>query len=304
MNYPAILLDNNLIRAKLFLPDPHDGYYRGSRFDWAGVLTLEDANGNYYFDQWRESHDPLRHDCVSGPVEEFEEIGYHEAPAGGEFIKIGIGTLRKQEDAPYAPFHTYQIVDAGLRTTEVSEYQARFGHQLRSDQYGYTYQKEIAVAIDRPILTISHMLENTGERVIKTNVYNHNFLTLPKLDPENAISVKFPFSLVLEDPEQDLFRVCGGEIQHVRPLEGEQRVFIPSITGFGPLVSDHAFSVESRSARLGVSIFGDTPLEKLRYWACTTAVCPEPYVRLEVAPGEQASWSHTYEFYMISDTSE
>ena len=33
---PAATIGNGVVRAKLYLPDVDNGYYRGTRFDWSG----------------------------------------------------------------------------------------------------------------------------------------------------------------------------------------------------------------------------------------------------------------------------
>jgi hypothetical protein len=35
---PKAEIKNQHIRAKLYLPDAKDGFYRGTRFDWSGVI--------------------------------------------------------------------------------------------------------------------------------------------------------------------------------------------------------------------------------------------------------------------------
>jgi len=37
-SYPKALIANGLIHAVVLLPDAKNGYYRGSRFDWSGVI--------------------------------------------------------------------------------------------------------------------------------------------------------------------------------------------------------------------------------------------------------------------------
>src|SRR5579862_6769873 len=59
------------IRAKLLLPDAERGYYRGTRFDWSGVIASLEYKGHNYFGQWFEKYDPKLHDAIMGPVEEF-----------------------------------------------------------------------------------------------------------------------------------------------------------------------------------------------------------------------------------------
>lgn len=35
---PQAKISNGLVRAKLYLPDSGNGFYRGTRFDWSGVI--------------------------------------------------------------------------------------------------------------------------------------------------------------------------------------------------------------------------------------------------------------------------
>ena len=67
--YPGVELSNGLIKMKLFLPDPENGYYRGTRFDWSGVMPQLEYKGHNYFDEWKTPHDPGVHDDIVGPVE-------------------------------------------------------------------------------------------------------------------------------------------------------------------------------------------------------------------------------------------
>jgi hypothetical protein len=38
-DYPEAGVSNGFIRARLSLPDTTKGYYRGTRFDWSGMIT-------------------------------------------------------------------------------------------------------------------------------------------------------------------------------------------------------------------------------------------------------------------------
>jgi len=74
MKFPQTEISNGLIHAKIYLPDLHEGYYRGSRFDWSGNIASLDYNGHNYFGQWFSKYDPEIHDAIMGPVEEFTPL--------------------------------------------------------------------------------------------------------------------------------------------------------------------------------------------------------------------------------------
>src|SRR5260221_11385813 len=68
--FPQAEISNSQIHAKLYLPDATSGYYRGRRFDWAGVVASLDWKGHNYFGQWYHRYDAKLHDPVLSPEDE------------------------------------------------------------------------------------------------------------------------------------------------------------------------------------------------------------------------------------------
>src|SRR3984893_12774870 len=160
-DYPEAEISNGVIRAKLLLPDAERGSYRGTRFDWSGIVSSLQYNGHEYFGQWYEKHDPKIHDAITGPVEEFltndAGLGYAEATAGGTIIRIGVGVVRKPEEKAYRRFETYDIVDPGKRAVQSGRNWIEFVHELTSDEgYGYPYRKTLRLTEGKPQLVIEH----------------------------------------------------------------------------------------------------------------------------------------------------
>jgi len=48
-DFPSAHISNGLIKAKLYLPDKTNGYYRGTRFDWGGVMPELEYKGHHFF---------------------------------------------------------------------------------------------------------------------------------------------------------------------------------------------------------------------------------------------------------------
>ena len=73
-DYPQADISNGQIRVKLNLPDSQRGYYRGTRFDWSGVIAKLEYNGHTYFEPFYEKFDPnvrdvdLKNGVVAGPI--------------------------------------------------------------------------------------------------------------------------------------------------------------------------------------------------------------------------------------------
>ncbi len=86
---PQLSISNGLVHALIDLPDADKGWYRGSRFDWSGVIPCLSYDGHTYFNPWRPTHDPMGHDSLAGPVEEFNSLE-SKAPLGFDDAKPAI----------------------------------------------------------------------------------------------------------------------------------------------------------------------------------------------------------------------
>ena len=67
--YPQTEISNGMLRAKVYLPDVEKGFYRGMRFDWAGVMASLEYNGHGYFGPFFEKFDLAVSDVeIGNPV--------------------------------------------------------------------------------------------------------------------------------------------------------------------------------------------------------------------------------------------
>ena len=91
----------------------------------------------------------------------------------------------------------------------------------------------------------------------------------------------------------------GNELVFVRDLE-EGSVFT-ELEGFGDTADDHEIVIENMKTRAGVKIKGDKPISLFNFWTIKTTVCPEPYIELNIAPGEEEEWETEYTFYTVGE---
>ncbi|GAB3021688.1 hypothetical protein [Spirosoma pulveris] len=296
---PQADLSNSIIQTTLYLPDEQQGYYQGTRFDWAGAFKSLTYNGHSFVDQWFENYDPRMHDAINGPAEEFTPLGYAEAKAGDTFVKIGVGTLRKPADKPYTFATYYDVADHGKWRVKRRKDRIEFTHELNDPTgYGYVYRKTVKLTKGKPEMVLEHSLKNTGKLPIQTSVYDHNFFIIDKEPTGPGIEILFPYDAKAEGKGFGSVIVPqGNRFIYARNLEKKENVYTAGVQGFRPTPDDYDIRIENQKTGAGVHITSDRPMEKLVYWACATTSCPEPYIRLEAAPGKEVTWRIQYEFY-------
>jgi len=289
----------------LYMPDPICGYYRGTRFDWSGVVAALECAGHNYFGPWFERHDPMVHDAITGPVEEFQTngagLGYAEADAGGAFVRIGVGVVRKPEESAYRQFGTYEILDPGRWKCHHGRTDLEFVHELDGGSgYEYIYRKNVRLLDGRAILVLEHSLKNTGCRPIETTQYNHNFFVIDGLPSGPDFVVEFPFEVQALGDLKGLAEIRGRQLVYLQELRKGQSILTP-LAGFGETAADYDITISNRRTGAGVRIKSDQPISKLVFWSIRTTLCPEPYVTFQLDPDREACWAIAYQFYTLTD---
>ena len=296
-NFPQSEISNGLITAKLYLPDTKNGYYRGTRFDWSGVIYELKYQGHDYFGQWFPRYNPILHDAICGPVEEFAALNYRDTPVGGEFVRIGVGGLRKADDERFDTFKYYEPVNTGKWTAIATNDCVVFKHQLKDVAgYAYQYEKKVRLVKGKPQMVLEHSLKNTGKKTIETNVYNHNFFTIDHqpTGPNSVIKFSFPAS---ESRESPLATIKDQQVVFPREFTTGESVHLGDIKGHTQSVQDYDFRIENTKAGAGVRITCDKPFARIAFWSSPTTQCPEPFIDINLPPGKTFTWTITYDFY-------
>lgn len=302
-DYPEASIHHEQLKLDVYLPDAEKGYYRGTRFDWSGVINSLQYQGHEFFGPWRE-HDPLAHDAITGPVEAFTPIGFEDAEAGDPFLVIGVGMLRKPDTSAYLFHKTYEFINGGEWKVNKKSDRIEFVHTLHSEEgYAYEYTKTLKLVPGKAELLLEHSLKNTGRLPLETSVYNHNFFTIDDEPSGPNIVTKFPYPISAEGRGfGELIVVEGDQLIFNRKLQKGENVYTPGIKGFSESAADYHISIENTKTGAGVQITSDQPLLKLVYWASVNTACPEPYMTVEAQPGETFAWTTTYTFYTFDPT--
>jgi hypothetical protein len=316
---PSAELSNGQLRVKVYLPDARNGYYRGTRYDWSGVIGALEYKGHNFYAPWFARVDEKIHDygfvgpdvlaapcaAMTGPAEEFQTngkaLGWDEAKAGGTFIKIGIGVLRK-DDKEYDHNLPYQIVDPGKWSVEKRGDSIVFTQELTdpSSGYGYVYRKTVQLTRGKPEMVLAHTLKNTGRRAIQSTVYNHNFLVLDNQPPGPDFSVTVPFQIqTRRPPNKELFDIRGNQLVFLKTLAGED-VAQSAMRGFGTGPADNEIRIENRKVGAGMKVAGDRPLTNVGMFSTRTVLAVEPFIAMNIEPGAEFAWKSTYQYFTLS----
>jgi hypothetical protein len=308
---PTTTLASGDLRVTIALPDAQHGFYRSTRFDWSGMITRVTLNGARFYGPWFDGVSPGVHDfadtaqgivvaprnAATGPAEEFasrdgETVpGYNTTPAGGTFIKIGVGRLRKPDLQAYDHFAAYAIVDHGTWTVRKGKDRITFVQHLAPDAggYGYDYEKTITLTPGGG-MTIAHRLRNIGSKPIHTQVYNHNLARFDDAPTGPGVRVQFPFAPTGPISAPQLAAIEGDTVRYLAPLAPGDRVQLPVQTATpGPF---HVTGANGAS----ITMQTQSPLVRSVLWSIRSAVAIEPFIQIDVAPGAEQRWSWHYTY--------
>jgi hypothetical protein len=314
-DFPQARISNGQITATVYLPDPVKGYYRSTRFDWSGAVNSLQYKGHEYYGIWFDGVDPkvINKDfpdgkimngppgALYGPVDEFQTpLGWNESKPGETFIKIGVGVLRRGE-GNYNRFVPYEIVSSGNWTVKKHKDAIEFQQEISDPNsgYAYIYRKTVRLENGKPNLVIEHSLKNTGQKEIKSSVYNHNFLVLDKQTPGPDFTFKVPFEIKpMHPPDKSLAEVRANQVVLMKRLSGSEEVAMP-FRGFSDSANDNEAVIENHKVGAGLRIRGDRPLTMDVFWSIRSVLAVEPYIAIDVQPGSEFTWKNTLEYYTL-----
>ena len=317
---PSKAIDNGKLHAVVYVPDATNGFYQGTRFDHAGMLQQLTYAGHSFYDPWFDKFDPKVLDFayqgesivagpatkVTGPVEEFitdsgGPLGFDEAPVGGTFVKIGVGVLRKPDDAKYDHDRVYELVEGAKWDVKATPTSVEFTQQVmdKTSGFGYVYRKTVRLVPGTSQMAIEHSLKNIGSKGIETRVYDHNFMVLDHQPTGPDFTIHFPFDIKITRPgDATLGAVNGGTISYLKQLGGQDR-FGMGIGGFSDKAADYDITIKNSKVKAQVEITGDRPLESASLFSIRSVVAIEPYVRLSISQGQETTWKYVYTFGTI-----
>ena len=224
-------------------------------------------------------------------------MGYGEARPGEGFVRIGIGILKKESEKEYRWNKTYTLLDHGTWDVVRGPDWIEFKQTLNSSfGYAYVYTKRIELKKNEPGFRLIHTLKNTGEKLIETDQFNHNFFTIDRQPVGLNFTVQFPFTCRTESDLKGLAQIDQNTVRFLEPLD--KKTVSMKLEGYDSSATDNQVEVINKSTGAGVRVRGDQPLHKIIFWARDTAVCPELYIWISVPPGKEKSWTSDYTLFL------
>ena len=265
-------------------------YYKGTRFDHAGIFRRIVKDGYVFADEWFSHDDPFRHDRVCGLSEEFVTVDLENVPVGGLFCKPGVGLLRRPDDNPYDWFRLYEVVQPGEWNVEASRSSARYTHDLPGF---YRYTKEIRL-LDGSCLEIIHSMYWEAPRQLKGFFYNHNFLTFDSTPVGPSRELHFPFRPTGDwrHPYDNAHFTEDG-VAFTGAVLPDDSVYCGNLHNSQ---GDTPCEFSVREGEHSVRVTGNCMLDFIVLWSNPQVACLEPYMALNITPGSLSSWTFRYRF--------
>lgn len=304
-DYPKTQIRNSEIEVDIYLPDAETGYYRGTRFEWSGLVQEVRYKGHRFFGDWKPmfKHDPTNHDDVNGIASEFGmglfgvegPWGYNEAKVGDPFLKMGIGLLKKATDEAYSPFARYEIQQAfDWDITQGTDW-IQFDQSIEPFQdWAYHYTKRIELNPGTPDMLVKHTIRNTGNKHLSTTHYCHNFVKIDKQPVNEDYEIRFMYQLIANRGFGDFATISGNRINLNKELE--MQALFTELAGFKQTPRHNSFFVEHKKNKASVHMNSTIEPFLYNFYAARYAVCPEPFVDIQLEPGESKEWTNQYTF--------
>ncbi|MDR1438616.1 MAG: hypothetical protein LBJ10_00940 [Clostridiales bacterium] len=258
--------------------------YSGSRFDHCGIVTSLKLEGHEFCGI--ESAEPgvLSGTGGLGLCGEFgiaEPIGFGEIGPGEEFLKIGVGWLRKT-NGEYSQAHPYPIASPG--EASCSRDGARgasfvFDSGVRN---GYGARCEKTLLLEGGGLSVRYALRNIGEKNIRTTEYCHNFVCIDGLPVDPGYRLATGFSRI--DGDLAGLLASGRQPYYALFAGGD----LPG--GFSGWTLSH------RSLATALSEAVSFPVLRFAVWGTRSVLSAECFIDISLAPGESMEWQRRYSF--------
>lgn len=273
--------------------------YNFSRFDWTGKI-VDVKFKNIRFASIEDPNCKNENLFGKGFYNEFgidTALGFDETEIGGWFHKIGVGLLKK-EDSLYEFNKPYEIRPAEFQLSAHADSVLITCISPTANGYSYELRKEIGV--QETGFTIKYYLRNTGNKIINTNEYVHNFSAINNELIGEYYSLNFPFEL-----KPELFgETVNSELAIAIAKNGvkfnstpNKQFFFSNLSG-GERVKA-SWELINHNSKIGIRENTSFQTNKVNLWGWRHVISPELFFDIRIAPGASTEWIRNYEVFHI-----
>lgn len=291
------ILRNKLLELHVDFPSEN---YTGSRFDWSGKISSVKFQHIPITGVEQTNLAEGKH-CGKGFYNEFgidSPLGFDTTKIGDWFHKIGVGLLKK-DSTIYDFQKNYEVHPAEFNVIKRKTQVTSTCIAKVYNGYGYILNKEIELF--KSGFTIRYQLKNTGEKTIKTNEYNHNFLAVDKSLIGIDYHLKFPFPLQPNlfgetvNPEK---KAILGEDDLTFIGTPKEQFFFSNLSG-GNIVNAQ-WELLNLKSNIGIRETGSFSTDSINLWGWTHVISPELFHSISLQPGATTEWTRAYEIFTIA----
>lgn len=300
-----IILCTEDLEVELLAPG---GNLFSERFASAGVIKQVVLHGNHRFCQPEQKLGERKTCHGQGLCSEFvwDELAEEAAP-GESFPKLGVGLLRQRpEGGPYDMWKHYETTPFPTKV-QVLGNKAVF-EQEAVPCLGVAARLIRTVEAYRNILTVTTVLENRGERILKLQEYQHNFVAIDDLPIGPGYQLEIPFdgtiheisesTVQIEDyrtPARGIMEACGQRILWKKDME---KTACHKVTEREQLLPCGTYEWRMSHRESAASLCERVQFipSKLVIWGIEHCMCSEVYGDWYVKPGERRALVRTWRF--------
>jgi len=316
----SIVIQSPQLKVEIAQPG---SVYNRTRFDWSAFITQVTLDGKHTFCV-PEDYDPQKGTGGIGICNEFgieAPIGYDDAKIGDTCPKLGIGLLKKIAEGPYNFTAPYEIVETFPIDIDSTEDSVRFCVQP-IDCRGYSARliKDVTVQDNR--LEIHYSLENTGDKVIATHEYCHNFIGIDSQPIGSDYRLHFPFDISFFDDIPAMRKSVPHEMRNLPTEELDRRIRAyfeasrnvldiqgkdiclhktPEMPFYCRPLGFHRTDLaqwELTHMPTGLSMreYDDFDPWRVAVWGVAHVISAEIFINFRLEPGQSINWTRRYEF--------
>lgn len=282
------VLQNERLKVKVAVPGNE---YKGSRFDWTGMITDIVLDNKYQFCS-KESLIEGKGSGGIGLSNEFgihEPIGYSEAKVGEEFPKLGIGLLKKDNNDDYNFFKQYSINEFEKKVNLEDNSITFICEPKEVNGYAVKYVKK--VTINENELTVEYELDNVGEKSIHTTEYCHNFVAINNEPMSSDYILKFS-STVKSELKPEIFDISENTIEINQQVKEE---FYCTLNNFSKDKGQY-FELIHKPSKVSIRETVDFKIERMAIWGTPHVISPEMFISINIEPEMKQTWKRVYTF--------